>query len=110
MKTLASSTSVYTEEDRNLETAANEKLKMLGSECRIASLFTRNTGTGTMHGVVFRGAPILIEQQQPFTVDELVKAAQLHSQARTRRRRSGRVKQDTCRLRCGRGHETAKHA
>jgi len=80
MKTLASSTST-TEEDRNLETAANEKLKLLGSECRIVSVFTRSTGTGTMHGVAFRGAPIIIEQPRPFSVDELAKAAQLHGSA-----------------------------
>ena len=32
----------------------------------------------TMHGVAFRGAPIIIEQPRPFSVDELAKAAQLH--------------------------------
>jgi hypothetical protein len=81
VKTLASSTSACTEEDRQLEAAANDKLKRLASQCRIASVFTRNTGTGTVHGVAFRGAPVLIEQAQPFTLDELVRAAQQHSKA-----------------------------
>jgi hypothetical protein len=81
VKTIASSTSICTEDDCQLESAANDKLAALGSACRIGSVFTRNTDTSTIHGVSFRGAPIVMEQSQPFSVDELVKAAQVHSQA-----------------------------
>ena len=81
MKQLASSTSTCTDADRQLETAANERLKALGSQCRVASVFTRQTDTATVHGVAFRGASIVIEQSHAFTVEELVKAAEQHSRA-----------------------------